>query len=184
MYLTFGNYSNSVAETLNIEIQNQKIRRVMAYKYLGIHFDYNMRWDKHIEYVYSKTKYLILVLYKLKKIMDTNTLMTMYYAFFHSFINYGIIAWGGAYKTRLDLLQRTQDRLLKIIYKNKFYNKRIPLNLNESFILESLVYHYNTLKDDFKKIERNTRHKLLQLPKNYKSISEKNSYLIAMKAFN
>ena len=112
----------------------------MACKYLGIHFDYNMTSDKHIEYVYSKTKYLIFVLSKIKKIMDTNTLMTMYYAFFHSYINYGIIAWRGAYITRLDLLQRTQDRLLKIIYKNKFYNIRIPLNLNQSFILESLVY--------------------------------------------
>ena len=92
MYITFRNYSNSVPETFNIAIQNQKIRRVMACKYLGIHFDYNMRWDKHIEYVYSKTKYLIFVLSKLKKIMYTNTLMTMYYAFFHSYINYGIIA--------------------------------------------------------------------------------------------
>ena len=66
---------------------------------------------------------------------------------------------------RLDLLQKTQDRLLKIIYKNKFCNKRIPLNLNHSFILESLVYHYNTLKEDFKKIERNTRNKFLQFLK-------------------
>ena len=47
MYITFGNYSNSVPGTLNIEIQNKKIRRVMACKYLSIHFDYNMRWEKH-----------------------------------------------------------------------------------------------------------------------------------------
>ena len=37
MYITFGNYSKSVPQTLNIEIQNQKIRRVKVCKYLGIH---------------------------------------------------------------------------------------------------------------------------------------------------
>ena len=70
--------------------------------------------------------------------MDTKILITIYYAFFHSLINYGIIAWGGAYNNNLSLLQKIQSRLLKIISKNN-YLANIPLNVNQLFTLEALV---------------------------------------------
>ena len=40
--------------------------------------------------------------------MDTKSLTVMYYALFHSYVNYGIIAWGGVYKdmTRLQNIQK------------------------------------------------------------------------------
>ena len=118
VYMTMGNYSDSVPIKLDIEIHKQNIKRVTHYKYLGLIFDFNMKWDKHIEYIINKTKYLIYIFAKIKKFMDTKTLMTIYYAFFHSLINYGIIAWGGAYNNNLSLLQKIQTRLLKIISKN------------------------------------------------------------------
>ena len=33
---------------IEIEIHKQRIKRVTDYKYLGIIFDFNMKWDKHI----------------------------------------------------------------------------------------------------------------------------------------
>ena len=37
-------------------IHNQQIERVESCKYLGVFIDYNMKWDKHIEYrVYGKS---------------------------------------------------------------------------------------------------------------------------------
>lgn len=98
LYITFGNYCGSVPDTLNIKIQNQIIKRVHGCKYLGIYFDINMKWDGHIEYIINKNKYFLFIFTKLKKIMETKTLMIMYYVIFHSLINYGIIAWGGALK--------------------------------------------------------------------------------------
>lgn len=47
VYMTFGNYCNSVPDQLNIKINDQNINRVEYCKYLGIVFDYNMRWNKH-----------------------------------------------------------------------------------------------------------------------------------------
>jgi len=40
-----------------------------------------MKWDKHIEYIINKTKYLIFVLTKLAKFMQTSTLMLIYALF-------------------------------------------------------------------------------------------------------
>ena len=59
VYLTFGNYSDSVPRTINIEINGEQLKRVTETKYLGINFDTNMRWSKHIEYLINKSSYLI-----------------------------------------------------------------------------------------------------------------------------
>ena len=50
--------------------------------------------------------------------MDTPTLMKIYFALFHSIINYGIIASGGVYKNNLN--QSVQTKILKIINENHF----------------------------------------------------------------
>ena len=80
--MTVGNYCDSVPRKIEIEIHKQKIKRVTDYKYLGIIFDFNMKWDKHIQYIINKTKHLIYVFAKIKKYMDTKSLKVMYYAFF------------------------------------------------------------------------------------------------------
>ena len=96
------------------------LKRVEECKYLGLIYDYNLKWDGYIEYIINKTKYLIFIFYKLAKLMQTETMRMIYYALFYSIINYGIIAWGGAYNHNINLLQKVQRRLIKIINKNKF----------------------------------------------------------------
>ena len=49
VYMTLGNYCDSVLNTLNIKIGTQLIKRVECHKYVGLHFDYNMKWDKQIK---------------------------------------------------------------------------------------------------------------------------------------
>ena len=115
--------------------------------------------------------------------MNSNTLMTIYYAFFHSLINYGIIAWGGAYNNNFTLLQKIQTILLKLISKNNFL-ANIPLNVNQLFTLESVVYHYDDLSAIYKASKSKTRKKHIQLPKTQKAISNKSSYLVALKTFS
>ena len=55
IFMTFGNYRDSVPTEISIMIHNQKIERVESCKYLGVFFDYNMKWDKHIEYMVNRT---------------------------------------------------------------------------------------------------------------------------------
>ena len=69
VYITFGNYCDSVPKELNIHIQGNKLSRVDHCKYLGIIIDFNLRWDKHIEYLIKKTRYVIYIMYKLSKYM-------------------------------------------------------------------------------------------------------------------
>lgn len=57
VYMSFGNYCDSVPNQLDISINNRKLNKVEHNKYLGVVFGYNMKWDKHIEYIRKKSKY-------------------------------------------------------------------------------------------------------------------------------
>ena len=51
VYISFGRYCDNVTNELNIKLDNQSIKRVEAHKYLGLIFDYNMKWDAHMKYI-------------------------------------------------------------------------------------------------------------------------------------
>lgn len=116
--------------------------------------------------------------------MKIETLRMIYYAFFQSIINYGIIAWGGAYNNNRNLLQIMQNKILKIINKYQFSINNNPLNLEQLYTFESLIYHYDSLRDKFLESESRTRFKFIQMPKRHKTISSKISYITAIRVFN
>ena len=183
VYLNFGSYCISIPHNLQICINNVPIEQKYFFKYLGINFDSNLKWDTHIKYILDKTRYLPFLFYKLAKIMQPETLKMIYYAYFHSLINYGNIAWGGAYSNYLSLLQTLQTRLLKIINKNTF-SQNNPLNLEQLFNYNCLLFYYDKLTEEFSKSAKITRFKLIELPSKKKPITNKNNYYIAVRAFN
>ena len=79
-------------------------------------------------------------------------------------------------------LQNIQTRILKIIHKNCFV-KITLLNIRQVFTFQALMYHYEDLKEIYKKSNSETRNKSIQLPKTIKVISNKNSYLV-LKTYN
>ena len=134
-------------------------------------FDYNLRWDKHIQYIIKKTKYLIYIFYKIYKSMTIETLRMIYYAYFHSIVNYGIIAWGGVYNNNLYLLCNLQKRILRIVHKNKFICHDYPMKVEQSFAYEALGYHYTNLKDHYSTSSSITRNKTLIIPKHKQKLA-------------
>lgn len=183
-YITFGNYKDSVPYDIELKLGDTIIKRQQTVKYLGVIFDFNMRWNEHILSTIKRTRYLIYVLAKLRKTMNYNALLIIYYALFQSIAGYGIIAWGGAYSNLLDLIQGVQDKILKLIRKNKFINENPPLNFLKQFQYQSLCFHYKELSRMFVESKSITRYKSLQIPKNNKTVCSKNSYLVAIKVFN
>lgn len=184
VYITFGNYCNSVPPNLNIVINGLNVTRVETCKYLGIHFDYRMTWETHTQFIINKTKYLVFLFYKSSKVMMTETLLMIYYAFFHSIINYGIIAWGGCYPNNLNMLQKLQTKILKIVFNNISLINKKPLKLQQLFAFVSLTYHYDALKDKFINSNSITRNKNLPLPTIHKSVGSKSSIFKATGIYN
>ena len=107
---------------------------------------------------------MIFVFYKIAKYMETDTMRIIYFALFHSIMNYGIIAWGGASNNSTDELQRVQYRILKIINKNRFIQNQ-PMNIKQLFAYTSLLTNYSTLKELYLNSNSKTRNKSIAIPK-------------------
>lgn len=184
VYLTFGNYCDSVPIDFKVQIEGKTLKRVEYCKYLGVVFDYKMSWKKHTEYLLNKTKYLVFVFRKISRFMTNDTLRMLYYAFFHSVFSYGIIAWGGLYANSSNLIQNLQNRLLKIVNKDQSVTHNSPFNLKQCFAYESLYFHYNALREKYTNSKSITRNKSLKLPQICKAVGGKNSFMRAVTLFN
>ena len=114
--------------------------------------------------------------------MQIKTLKVIYYAFFHSVINYGIIALGDVYKNNQNLLQNIQNRLLKLVFKNTFEQNK-PMNIKQLFTWDCLKYYYNEMETIFTNSNSKTRNKAILLPKIDKS-KRKSNHITAIKTFN
>ena len=93
-----------------------------------------------------------------------------------------IIAWGGACDNNIIMIQKAQSTILKIISKTKFIENK-PMNLKQLFE-ESLLYNYKLLKNNFLTSKSIARNKAIILPKTTLKVSDKSSYIMAIKVFN
>ena len=70
-YMLFHNYFEKNVypklKKFKININKYCIKRVSEFKYLGVHFDDNLNWHTHIEYLCTKLSKAAGVIYKLKK---------------------------------------------------------------------------------------------------------------------
>lgn len=72
---------------------------------------------------------------------------------------------------------------MNIIKKKDFTIPNYPLNFRQPFELTSVCHHYPTLKLRYQNSTSRTRSKQIQIPRYLKAVSDKNSYLIAIRKF-
>lgn len=120
--------------------------------------------------------------YKLKHCIQPIVLKTIYYGLFDSLINYGIIAWGGAYENSVKYLVNVQNKLIDRIFINN--QLTAPLKLKENFVVSTLTNYFELCKNQYVERPLNTRTKQLPLPKVNKKLSTKNACYVAIKYFN
>ena len=65
-------------------------------KYLGVHIDSKLCWDKHIDVLGKRLSSLNFAFKIVRKSANLETLKTMYYGQVHSLLNYAILAWGSS----------------------------------------------------------------------------------------
>ena len=181
VYMVFSTSKKNIPNNLNIKINGRILNSVNEYKYLGIIFESNMKWEKHLKNTTNRLRYTLFVINKLKYHLLPTTLISIYYALFHSVANYGIVAWGGTYKKYLSCINNLQIRLCKVI--NKYSDRRI-INIHESYVVNTVTYYHKNLKSMYLDSTSITRNKSIILPKTYKRIGANRSYITAIKNFN
>ena len=98
-----------------IKLNDTELENCDSYKYLGVFFDKDLNWKTHIDYISNKISKSCGILAKLRHCLEIDTLREVYHALIHSYLRYGIIAWGSATKTTLNKLQILANRALRIM---------------------------------------------------------------------
>ena len=73
---------------------DQNLEACESYKYLGVIIDKNLAWNSHIEYTCKKITKACGSFSKLRHCVNTDILVSVYYALVHSYLRYGIASWG------------------------------------------------------------------------------------------
>ena len=127
------------------------ISRVDRCKYLGVMIDTELKWQSHIDIVYSKLLKFIGIFHKLRCYVSGYVLRLLYFAFVHSQLLYGIEIYGNTRHTQLNKLCVLNNKILRIIQNKPLrtpviqlyqsYNT-LPIPKLHNFHLLCLVFKY------------------------------------------
>jgi hypothetical protein len=78
---------------LEVNYDNICVTKIPEITFLGIKIDSSLKWRAHVDSILPKLSSAVFVLRKLFYILDLETLYTVYMAYCHSVIKFGIIYW-------------------------------------------------------------------------------------------
>ena len=96
-----------------------EINRESKVKYLGLILHEHLTWDDHTNEICNKLKRFFPLFYNIRSYLDKENVITVFYTMIYSRIRYGSIITGQTTKENIDQIQTLQNRLLKVLYKNK-----------------------------------------------------------------
>lgn len=145
-FIIFNNYKEIPNMSLfpGIFFKNTLIARVEKMKYLGIWFDSNLNWSEQIRSMKIKLAPLNLAIYRNRNLIPKKQQWLLYEAYFMSKINYLNPIWNRCNDTKLDELQRLQNKIIKNILclpirtpTTMLYDTK--LNIRKTCILQTLM---------------------------------------------
>jgi len=131
---------------LTIFLCNKKIEFVENFNFLGIRIDKYLSWNEHLNYISKKIAKTIGIMARLKSILPTNILLSIYNSLILSHINYGLIVWGNK-SQKLYILQK---KAIRTISKASFNEHTSPLfkrlhvlKIPDMCVLQDYKFHFN-----------------------------------------
>jgi hypothetical protein len=95
--------------------KNIQIQKVEFCKHLGIIIDENLEWSLQIESIYKKLVKYVGFFYKFRNCLPDWCLRTLYYAYVHPHILYGVEIYGNTCASYLEKLQKVNNKILRIL---------------------------------------------------------------------
>jgi hypothetical protein len=156
-FMVFHSHYATPIYPKEIAISNaMKIDRVLEYKYLGAVLDSTLSWERHIHKLRENLLPVVTSLWKLRYVLPPHCLRSIYFAHFHSRINYMSCVWGTATQKRCQSIQTLQNRALKHVYKLPFlfsstaiYTEveRKVLPVRGLYVLNTCIFIYKALRN-------------------------------------
>jgi len=126
-YVLFTHNETQIPENLNIQIRNTVIERKHTVKFLGIHIDAKLNWHEHIKFVKNKISSAMYAMRKVKHIISTRHLLTLYYSLIYPYLDYGITLWGSTHTTYTNKINIMQKKAIRVITGANYNDHTEPL---------------------------------------------------------
>jgi hypothetical protein len=102
-----------VCNPLTIEYDGKVLTELTNFKFLGLHIDNHLNWRRLIERILPKLSATCYTIRKLSHVLNIDVLRIVYFANFHSVVEYGIIFWGNSFNIgNVFLLQKKVIRIM------------------------------------------------------------------------
>ena len=144
--LIISPFTNLNSPTLNLFYNHHRIDVVRTVKYLGIILDNQLLFKQHIKMLESKLSRYVGIIFKLKSFLPKYILSKIYYAFIHSYLNYGLIIWGATPASNLSKLCRIQNKALRVITGTGWREHAPPLYATQKILQLSKLITYSVAK--------------------------------------
>jgi len=106
-----------------IKLDNQLISQSSGTKFLGLAIDQHLNWSNQVTMIQSRISSGLFALRKMSYICSSETLKTIYFAYIHSIISFGISLYGATSNKNMDSILKLQKQAIRII---------LHLDFNES----------------------------------------------------
>ena len=126
--------ANRIEEDETLRLNESDIKRATNTKSLGIIVDEGLNWERQYKTAHNKIRGGLQSLRRLKSILSQSSLSNAYLALVESHVRYADVIWGSLLDTKIESLQRLQDRAVSMIH-----TPRIKDNWTPKF------YHMNSL---------------------------------------
>jgi hypothetical protein len=139
-----------------VTLNNIAVPQADHVRYLGLHLDKRLTWQKHI---FTKRKQLGIQTRKLywligrKSQLSLENKILLYKAILKPIWTYGIQLWGTASHSNIEIIQRFQNKVLRMITNAPWFvpNELLHRDLRQPTVKQEIIRHTRTYKE---RIER------------------------------
>ena len=116
-----------MAQIPHFRVNGNDIDLVKETKYLGLLIDDNLKWESNVKYTQKKISRAIGVLKYAKHYIQEGTLRNIYLSIVQPHFSYCCSVWGCCGTTKLNTLQKLQNRAARIVTGSPFDTPAAPL---------------------------------------------------------
>ena len=126
-HVLFTKAKHTNTETFELKLDDNIIHRINCVKFLGLLLDEHIDWHKQINSCKSKMSSGLYALNKVKHILSTTNMRTLYHSLIYPYLNYGTLLWGSSHSTCLYKLEILQKKAIRTISKMNYNAHTTPL---------------------------------------------------------
>jgi len=169
------------------------IKETDSLKFLGLKLDKFLNWKNHIDKLLPKLSSACFVIQSLLSHCNTTTIKMIYFAYFHSMLEYGVAFWGNC--TESVTVFRLQNRVIRLMTGNNVRTSCRPLfprlgimTLSSQFIFSLMRFLSRNLQHytfNFSIHNYNTRYRIhLHKPSTALTLYQKGLHCESVRIYN